>query len=123
MLSKNLEAIRKRLYRRANREKYNASIKTWRTAHPGYWRKKRDAQVKKQHGKCAICKRMLRRVPGSSTYPYWDHDHKCCPANRSCANCLRGVLCPDCNQKLAALEKPGWLAKGQRYLKKWRVRR
>lgn len=122
MLSKNPEAIRKRSYRRKNRAIYNKAIKSWRTAHPGYWRKKRETQVEKQRGRCAICKRKL-------LFPYWDHDHNC-PCNkggqtyhRGCDKCHRGVLCSDCNTKLAALEKPGWVAKAKRYLKKWRARR
>jgi hypothetical protein len=26
-----------------------------------------------------------------------DHDHNCCPGNRSCGKCVRGVVCMACN--------------------------
>ena len=33
-----------------------------------------------------------------------DHDHNCCPGGnvRKCGNCIRGVLCIDCNRGLGA---------------------
>jgi Recombination endonuclease VII len=49
-----------------------------------------------------------------------DHDHGCCPEkNRSCGNCVRGLLCHTCNISLghverryelarAYLDSPGW---------------
>lgn len=29
-----------------------------------------------------------------------DHDHACCPGDRSCGRCIRGILCPGCNKAL-----------------------
>lgn len=26
-----------------------------------------------------------------------DHDHSCCSTSRTCGNCIRGVLCKNCN--------------------------
>jgi hypothetical protein len=32
-----------------------------------------------------------------------DHDHRCCPGNYSCGNCIRGVLCRGCNTALGGI--------------------
>jgi Recombination endonuclease VII len=53
--------------------------------------------------RCDICgKTLTRRHLGSS--PVIDHDHTCCPAGNSCGNCVRGVVCQDCNTKLGHIE-------------------
>ena len=38
---------------------------------------------------CAAC--------GSRSDLKVDHDHACCPAERSCGSCVRGYLCHECN--------------------------
>lgn len=51
-----------------------------------------------QGGVCAICgseagERMLAV----------DHDHRCCPGDRSCGSCIRGLLCHGCNVTLGVV--------------------
>lgn len=33
-----------------------------------------------------------------------DHDHSCCPGNRSCGKCVRGILCYSCNWTLGQVK-------------------
>lgn len=53
---------------------------------------------------CAIC-----REPFQDQRICWDHDHSCCPVPASghtvsCGECLRGLLCVQCNTRLGWLE-------------------
>lgn len=50
-----------------------------------------------------------------------DHDHACCPGNRSCGECVRGILCRDCNWVLGAVkDNPEILDALAAYLVRWR---
>ncbi len=79
-----------------------------------------EKQLALQQGVCAICgrpetgldnwKKVIRRLS-------MDHDHACCPGDRSCGKCLRGLLCSKCNPALAVVEEvPGWNNRALRYL-------
>jgi len=54
-----------------------------------------DRLMEEQDGKCAIC-----AVSFDEVRPHIDHDHSCCPGQYSCGECIRGLLCRDCNQGL-----------------------
>lgn len=73
----------------------------------GYWRRIKsfygltresfEELLASQNGRCAICKTEDPQAHGR-----WcvDHDHACCPGNRSCGQCVRGLLCNGCNHGL-----------------------
>jgi hypothetical protein len=67
-----------------------------RTAH-GITADERDALVRLQGGKCAICGRADRRLQV-------DHDHRHCPGPTGCRQCVRGMLCRSCNSGLGLIE-------------------
>jgi hypothetical protein len=33
-----------------------------------------------------------------------DHDHACCPSNKSCGKCVRGIVCARCNHLIGKYE-------------------
>jgi hypothetical protein len=108
-------------------ECHRADQKKRRDTNPEAWRQRvRDSRRKsreklvaplmaEQKGLCAICGGFLKRF-------HLDHNHGCCPSKDSCSKCRRGLLCADCNVKLAGMEKPGWKEKAERYLEKWKAR-
>lgn len=49
-----------------------------------------------QGNRCAICSKEFQ----GKRRPSIDHDHNCCPGDRSCSKCVRGLLCESCNQGL-----------------------
>lgn len=60
------------------------------------------AQVRKlvaqQDHKCAICRKPFANRGNI------DHDHACCPGEKSCGKCIRGVLCKKCNTAIGMLD-------------------
>ena len=51
-----------------------------------------DKLFKAQKGRCAICFETQEDRNLAV-----DHDHKCCPGEKSCGKCIRGLLCQKCN--------------------------
>lgn len=58
-----------------------------------------DEMVERQGGVCAIC-----RNPPSRAFDI-DHDHACCPGETSCGNCVRGLLCFNCNSAIGKFKE------------------
>lgn len=53
-----------------------------------------------QNGLCPICNKQLENPALEETVRFSmsiDHDHACCPGDTTCGNCIRGLLCRDCN--------------------------
>lgn len=56
-----------------------------------------DKMLKKYDGKCWICK--------NKEGIHIDHDHNCCnDTSFSCGNCIRGILCSNCNTAIGLLD-------------------
>lgn len=74
-----------------------------------------EARVAKQEGKCALCE----RVPKQPLQI--DHDHECCNGQITCGNCIRDLLCIDCNTALGKLlDSPALLRKAANYIEGWK---
>ena len=89
------ESARRR--RQVNRE--TAYYRRWRH---GLSMAQLDGLLRSQNGRCANhgCAREF-----SESLPYHvDHDHSCCPSRvSSCGNCMRGLLCRNCNAGMGLL--------------------
>lgn len=115
------------VYREANREKIRAQQRAYAAAHPEKRRAARlrrwnltieqyDAMLEAQGGGCAICGSEDSGQEGRRFHI--DHDHACCPKNKSCGECIRGLLCHHCNTALGGFrDDPSLLAKAIDYLK------
>lgn len=76
---------------RALKREYNLTVEQW------------QAMFDAQGGRCGICK--TAEGSGGGKRLAVDHDHRCCPGKRSCGECVRGLLCASCNQKIGFYEK------------------
>lgn len=85
-----------RQYYQANKDRYAARARLWRYGDhvARLWQE--------QGGRCAnvACRKEL----GSGKRGFHvDHDHRCCSGGsneRTCGRCIRGLLCPACNEIL-----------------------
>jgi hypothetical protein len=58
---------------------------------------------------CGIC--------GSTEHLHIDHSHNCCPKDKSCEKCRRGLLCSFCNRALGLFhDDPELLRRAADYL-------
>lgn len=62
----------------------------------GITRERYEQILLEQDNCCAICLRKFTK----DRVPQVDHDHSCCPGEKTCGECIRGVLCRRCNHVL-----------------------
>lgn len=73
------------------------------------------AMLAAQEGVCAICGEPPRE--GENRLGV-DHDHACCPGQRTCGGCVRGLLCNRCNTGLGWFrEAPPLFERAAAYLR------
>lgn len=74
-----------------------------------------------QKKRCAICgkKEAARDAWGGIKRLAVDHDRSCCPTDKTCGNCIRGLICQKCNILVGlADENPDLLVAAAAYLVK-----
>lgn len=57
-----------------------------------------SALLESQGGVCAICQNISSNL-------VVDHDHNCCPGERTCGECTRGLLCGPCNSAIGLMRE------------------
>jgi hypothetical protein len=71
-----------------------------------------ESLLRSQNDVCRICREPFTKRPCV------DHDHSCCNGNRSCGECVRGLLCKRCNSLLGLCKDNSWILKqALKYLK------
>jgi hypothetical protein len=101
------------------RTRYRANPEKFRIArlgrHYGLTPESVEAVLREQRGRCAICGRAEGSAEprtGKRVRLAPDHDHACCPGERSCGRCIRGLLCATCNTGLGMFhDNPEHLAR------------
>lgn len=76
-----------------------------------------DEMLAAQGGKCAICRKPPSGNGTSGQSLHVDHDHSCCPGTKSCGDCVRGLLCNNCNRAIGYFQDdPALLKEAIAYL-------
>jgi hypothetical protein len=108
------ELERDRQTRAANPELNRARIRRAHLRKYGLTVEEYDELLAQQGGCCAICR--TDSTPDGRRFAI-DHDHSCCPRERACGSCVRGLLCGKCNTAIGLLqEDPVLFSEAVRYL-------
>lgn len=83
------------------REIRAANDRKQRMANYGITPAEYDSKLEEQGGVCKVCK---RPCPSGRALAV-DHDHRCCPGQKSCGKCLRDLLCGPCNDAFGLLSE------------------
>lgn len=76
------------------------------------------AMVEAQGDRCALCG---TETPGGAGRWHIDHDHACCSGKRTCGECIRGLLCNNCNMGLGQFkDDPDLMRRAAEYVERFR---
>jgi len=72
-----------------------------------------NAMLVAQGGGCAVCGGTNSNGKALAV----DHDHNCCPGQKTCGNCVRELLCAACNHAIGLMrDEPQRLRDAAAYL-------
>ena len=100
---------RSKAWRDANPEKHRATVRAWQKNHPEQDLQNRRRFVYKidfkamwdaQNGLCACCGKPMEESGKNPLSVVVDHDRSCCPGQKSCGKCVRGLIHWRCNMVL-----------------------
>jgi hypothetical protein len=116
---KHISLQQNRLYRASNPERTRDGVLR---SHYGITLAQYNEMFEKQKGLCAICEQPETRThKGKICNLSVDHDHKCCSGNKSCGNCVVGLLCSRCNTSIGLLnDSPEIIRKALCYVERTR---
>jgi hypothetical protein len=87
---------------RESQESRKKSNRKYRIASYGLTQEHFDLILAAQNSACAMCHELFEE----GQLIHVDHDHACCRRkNRSCGECVRGLLCHTCNIALGHIER------------------
>lgn len=122
---------KKREYNLKNKDSINAKHKVYREEFPEKNKERKlkyyynitldqyNEMLDSQNHVCAICEGTNE---SSGKDLFVDHDHSCCPGGRSCGECVRGLLCNDCNLSIGRMrDDPIRLTKAVEYILEFRA--
>ncbi len=123
---------RSKAWREANPEKWAATTKRWREANPeririnsrrSRFKVDFEALWEAQKGLCACCGDPMLPSGRQKESVCVDHDWACCPSERSCGKCVRGLIHWSCNLVLGYSKDDLRVLRGAvAYLERWQTR-
>jgi len=104
--------------REENKRRYESRRKYIYKSRYGITPEQYDEMLESQDYCCAICGTNQSELTKRMSV---DHDHNCCPGLFTCGQCLRGLLCSNCNLALGGFkDKESILKSALIYLSNYR---
>jgi Recombination endonuclease VII len=74
-----------------------------------------------QNHRCLLCGRTASEADPKAKHLCVDHDHACCLGQQTCGQCIRGLICQQCNRMLGnARDDFETLLAAATYVKSWK---